>query len=260
MIQFDFLDLKNKLITIIKDALIVIDKTKSLDIKKKELNDIATFADEFIEKKLREFIHSSFPLHRIIGEEDGDNNIDSPYEWIIDPIDGTVNYAAKIPFYSSTIALRYCGETIFGLIYDIPNNDVYYAIKGKGSYKNDIPLKVSDKSDLSESIVTICLTSSYDETLTEEVLSIIKKLQPHLRGIRIIVSTAYELSWIALGLTEGMINIKPSLGVSSKAGILMVTEANGKVSNIKGNKRRNIGTLLVTNGLIHDEIVKIINS
>lgn len=260
MEQFDFLDLKSKFITVIKDALKDIDNTESLDIKKKELNDIATFADEYIEKKLREFIHSSFPLHRIIGEEEGDNNVDSPYEWIIDPIDGTVNYASKIPFFSSTIALRYNKDTIFGLIYDIPNNDIYYAIKGKGSFKNDIPLKVSDKSDLSESIVTICLTSSYDEILTKEVLDIIKKLQPHLRGIRIIVSTAYELTWITSGLIEGMINIKPSLGVSSKAGILIVTEANGKVSNIKGNKRDNIDTLLVTNGLIHDKILKIINS
>ncbi len=260
MEQFNFFKLKNQLLSIIKESLNTINKSKNLNIKNKELNDIATFADEFIESELSNYLSTIYPNHHIIGEENGENNVNSLYEWLIDPIDGTVNYASNLPFYGTSVALRYNHDTIFGLIYDIPNDDVYYVIKGIGAFKNNDKLHVSKKCNLNESIITICLTSSYDEQLTNNVLEIIKKLQPHVRGIRIIVCTTYELIWVASGITEAMINIKPSIGVGSACGKQLVIEAGGKVTNTKGKARNNIDNLLVSNGLVHDEIVKIINS
>lgn len=259
MERFDFLTLKSQFVSIINDSLDFINAHKDKKIKTKERNDIATFADEYIETQLREFISTLYPAHRIIGEEKGDNGVSSCYEWLIDPIDGTVNYANNLPFYGTSIALRYNHETIFGIIYDIPHKDVYYTIKGEGAFKNDKRLYVSKRKKLKESIVTICLAPSYDEVYTVRVLDIIKKLQPFVRGIRIIVCTTYELMWVSSGVTEAMINVKPSVGVGSACGKLMVLEAGGKVSNIEGNERKFIDTLLVSNGLVHDQIVKIIN-
>ena len=96
-------------------------------IEKKELNDIATFTDRFMEQAIVEGIRQRFPEHTFIGEEYGENRGESPYEWLIDPIDGTVNFAAGIPMFGTTLALRKNKETIFGIIFDWPNNAIYYA-------------------------------------------------------------------------------------------------------------------------------------
>ncbi|MBR6348773.1 MAG: hypothetical protein IKR80_07490 [Spirochaetales bacterium] len=227
-------------------------------IEYKELNDVATETDNYMEKEIIRIIREVFPDHRFIGEEYGATDNASPYEWLIDPVDGTVNYAAGIPMYGTSVALRENGETVFGVIFDWPGNSVYYAFRGEGAFCNGERLAVSAKREMRDSIATICLTSSYDGKLTDRVLGIVRKLQPHVRGIRIIVCTVYELIWLARGWSECMINIKPSIGVGSCAGKLIVTEAGGKVTNTKGEKRREIDDLLITNGLLHDEFLKLV--
>ena len=227
-------------------------------IEKKELNDIATFTDRFMEQAIVEGIRQRFPDHTFIGEEYGENRGASPYEWLIDPIDGTVNFAAGIPMFGTTLALRKNKETIFGIIFDWPNNAIYYAIKGEGAYCGTMKLRVSQRSRLDESIVSICLTSSYNAEYSGKVLDLIQKLQPHVRGIRIIVCTVYELIWLATGKSEAMINVKPSMGLSSCAGKLIVSEAGGKVTNLSNKPRQEIDDLLITNSVIHDEVYNII--
>ncbi len=86
-----------------------------------------------------------------------------------------------------------------------------------------------------------------------------EKLASKVRGLRLIVSGAIELCWCASGKIEGVLNVKPSVGLSSAAGKLFVEEAGGKISNLQGHKRDKIHTLLVTNGKIHDEIVELLN-
>lgn len=227
-------------------------------IEKKELNDIATFTDRFMEQAIVEGIRQRFPDHTFIGEEYGENRGASPYEWLIDPIDGTVNFAAGIPMFGTTLALRKNKETIFGIIFDWPNNTIYYAIKGEGAYCGTVKLRVSQRSRLDESIVSICLTSSYNAEYSEKVLDLIQKLQPYVRGIRIIVCTVYELIWLATGKSEAMINVKPSMGLSSCAGKLIVSEAGGTVTNLSNKPRQEIDDLLITNSVIHDAVYNII--
>lgn len=141
---------------------------------KKELNDIATFTDRFMEQAIVEGIRQRFPDHTFIGEEYGENRGESPYEWLIDPIDGTVNFAAGIPMFGTTLALRKNKETIFGIIFDWPNNAIYYAIKGEGAYCGTMKLRVSQRSRLDESIVSICLTSSYNTEYSEKSSTLYK--------------------------------------------------------------------------------------
>ena len=81
-----------------------------------------------------------------------------------------------------------------------------------------------------------------------------------MRGLRLIVSSAIELAWCAAGKTDGVLNVKPSVGLSSAAGKLLVQEAGGKVTNLAGNPRENIDTMLVTNGKIHSDLVNAINN
>lgn len=229
------------------------------EVNKKQLNDIATFTDTYMEKRIVEAIRKKHPDHKFIGEEFGESQNESEYSWLIDPIDGTINFAAGIPMFGSSIALRKGKETIYGLMIDWPNDKVYYGIKDHGSFEGSRRLQVSAKKNLNDSILTMCITSNYDQQYLDEAVSLFSKLQPHLRGIRIIVCTVYELMWLASGLTDLMLNVKPSIGISSCAGKLIVQEAGGKVTNLQGLPRTEKDTLLVSNGLLHQEIVRLIN-
>jgi len=102
------------------------------------------------------------------------------------------------------------------------------------------------------------LTSHYNEEHIQNVLKVEEKLASKVRGLRLLVSGAIELCWCAAGKIDGVLNVKPSVGVSSAAGKLFVQEAGGKVTNLQGKERMKVDTMLVTNGKIHDELVKAI--
>ncbi len=227
-------------------------------INYKELNDIVTDADKYIENRIIEFINHKFPEHSIYSEEKGKSKISSEYEWLIDPIDGTINFAADLPLFSSSIALRKNGEAVLGLIIDYSRNDIYTCIKGKGAYLNGKKISVSECDNLKDSIISFCLTSHYNDMQINDVIDIEEKLAPNVRGLRLIVSAALELAWCASGKIDGVLNVKPSIGLSSAAGKLLVQEAGGKVTNLSGRKRENIDTLLVTNGKIHSQAIEVI--
>lgn len=225
------------------------------NIKNKELNDIVTDVDIYMETKIIEKIREWFPEHSIYSEEKGEIVGNSDYVWFIDPIDGTINFAAGIPLFSTSIALKKNNETIFGLVIDYNQNDVYYAFEGKGAFCNNERLKVSKNEKLSNSILSFCLTSHYNDKHIRDILRVEESLASKVRGLRLVVSGAIELCWCASGKIDGVINVKPSIGLSSAAGKLFVKEAGGKITNLKGNERNKVDTLLVTNGKIHDEVV-----
>lgn len=230
------------------------------NIRDKVLNDIVTDVDLYMETKIIEKIREIFPEHSIYSEEKGEIIGNSEYTWYIDPIDGTINFAAGIPIFSTSVALKKNDETIFGIVIDYNQNNVYYAFKGKGAYCNEEKIEVSDNDKLKDSILSFCLTSHYSNEHIKDVLNVEEKLAPKVRGLRLIVSAAIELCWCASGKIDGVINVKPSIGLSSAAGKLFVEEAGGKITNLKGEKRNRIDTLLVTNGKIHDELVKVLNT
>lgn len=255
-INFDFIEkLKERVLKIYEES----KQIKEISIKNKERNDIVTDIDIFMEEKIVEMIKEWFPEHTIYSEECGEMSKKSEYEWLIDPIDGTINFAAGLPLFSTSIALKKNNETIFGIIFDYNQNDVYYAIKGKGSFCNKKQLSVSNNEKLSDSIISFCLTSHYSDKHIKDVLEVEEKLASKVRGLRLIVSSALELCWCASGKIDGVLNVKPSVGLSSAAGKLLVKEAGGKITNLLGNEREKVDTMLVTNGKIHNEILKVLN-
>lgn len=231
---------------------------KNTNIKNKELNDIVTDVDIFMENKIVTAIKNWFPSHSIYAEESGKVDKNSEYEWLIDPIDGTINFTSGLPLFATSIALRKNGDTILGVIFDYSQNDIYYCIKGQGAFCNGKPIHVSECQNLNNSIISFCLTSHYNDKHIKDVLNIEEKLASKVRGLRLIVSAAIELAWCASGKIDGCLNVKSSIGLSSAAGKLLVQEAGGKVTNLQGNPRENIDTMLVSNGKIHKEIVSTI--
>ena len=257
--EIDF-KLIDKLIDLIEKAYNESKEIKNKNIKNKELNDIVTDIDIFMENKIVTAIKDWFPKHSIYAEESGEMNNPSEYEWLIDPIDGTINFASDIPLFATSVALRKNGDTILGIIFDYSQDDVYYCIKGQGAFCNGKTIHTSDCDKLNNSIISFCLTSHYNDKHIKDVLNIEEKLASKVRGLRLIVSAAIELAWCASGKIDGCLNVKPSIGLSSAAGKLLVQEAGGKVTNLQGNIRENIDTMLVTNGKIHNEIVSVINN
>lgn len=212
-----------------------------------------------MENEIIKIIKSVFPEHSIYSEECGEQDNNSEYEWFIDPIDGTINYACGIPLFSTSIALTKNGETILGIIFNYCFNEVYYALKNEGAFCNGKRIHVSNNSELKDSVISFCLTSHYNQKHIDDVLYAQKNLASSVRGLRLIVTAAIELCWVASGKIDGMFNVKPSVGISSSAGKLLVTEAGGKISNLCGNERQKIDTLVVSNGIIHRELIKVLD-
>lgn len=255
-IDFSLIEkMKEKIFQIYNDS----KNIKEIAIKNKEGNDIVTAVDVYMEKNIIEMIKEWFPEHSIYSEECGEEKNKSEYEWFIDPIDGTINFASGLPFFSTSIALKKNDDTVLGIVLDYNQNDTYYAIKGEGAFCNGKKLQVSNNYKLSDSILSFCLTSHYSDEHIKDVLKVEEKLASKVRGLRLIVSGAIELCWCAAGKIEGVLNVKPSIGLSSAAGKLFVEEAGGMITNLRGETRNKIDTLLVTNGKVHNEIVQLLN-
>lgn len=225
---------------------------------KEGINDLVTQADFASDKAIRSIIKSSFPEHGIVSEESVEKVSTSEYKWIIDPIDGTVNFANAIPICCVSIGLEYKGEMLMGAVFNPVMNEFFFAEKGKGAFLNDEKISVSDKKE----VLTSCLVTGFPYTYLEmpngplEVFSrLIKKGIP----VRRLGSAAIDLCWVAAGRFDGFYEHYLHAW-DSAAGFLIVEEAGGKVTNLKGEKYSPYKPgLIATNGKIHDELVKWVN-
>lgn len=234
----------------------------STKVSLKEQRDIVTNADIYIEERIIECLRERYPSHFFSSEEAGEAIIGTGatdiYEWVIDPIDGTINFAAGLPWFSTSICLKHNNEMVIGIVYIHATKEMYSAILGQGSFCNGKLIHVSSTKKLDQSILSFMMTSHYTEEQTDHILKIVRNLSLRTRGLRLLVSQAVELCLIASGKLDGTVCIK-SRGFSSSAGALIVQEAGGKVTTINGEKRDSkANSLLVSNGFLHNELVKVI--
>ena len=205
-------------------------KTKNISLK--GMDDIVTNVDTESEQYIREELGNYFPEHGIFGEEKSGDDPQEGYVWIIDPIDGTRNYAWGIPFFSLVIALAKDGEVLTGVNYDPLHNEMFHAAKGKGAYLNENQIKVSRMQSLEGSILGMDLAYE-DEKGTVDTLSMVTKLWPKLKTTRIMGSSALGLSYVAAGRTDIYIHhqLQP---YDQAAGLILVEEAGGVVTDRQG--------------------------
>jgi len=236
-------------------------KSKTYSTARKNHYDIVTEVDLACEREIISEIRSRFPQHGFKSEEmdtSTDKSAEKTWQWIIDPLDGTINYAAGLPFYSVSLALQKKGVTELGVIYAAEFGDMYVSIRGHGAFGNNIPLQVSSKGDLSNSVLSFMLTSHYSNEETEKIFQLVKALSPHVRGLRLLVSQALELAYVASGRLEGHVCVK-SRGFSAAAGTLLVREAGGQVTDLAGNEFGNTSRNLVAScGSLHEKILTIV--
>ena len=232
---------------------------KSFTVSNKEgVNNLVTEADHASEKAILSVIQKKFPDHQILAEESGKLVQDSTYKWIIDPIDGTVNFAQGIPLNCVSIGIEYEGEIILGAVYNPHLNEFFVAEKGKGATLNEKPIRVSDKSETIKS----CLVTGFPYTYINEPNGPIEVFERFVRkgvSVRRLGSAAIDLCWVACGRLDGFFEQKLEPW-DSAAGYLIVEEAGGRVTDFTGQKYSVYQhKILATNGKIHEEMLEVIN-
>jgi len=222
---------------------------------KEGINNLVTEADHASEKVIFETIKKEFPGHYILSEEAGEIVMDSNYKWIIDPIDGTVNFAHGIPICCVSIAVEQDGEMLMGAVYNPFINEFYFAQKGYGASLNDKRIYVSKETE----VIKSCLVTGFPYSYLGQPngpLDVFSRLIQKGVPVRRLGSAAMDLCWVAAGRFDGFYEHKLQAW-DSAAGFLIVEEAGGRVTDFRGKKYSPYQPHIVaTNGKIHDELLK----
>jgi myo-inositol-1(or 4)-monophosphatase len=226
---------------------------------KEGINNPVTEADHASEKAILKVIKSAFPDHSVLTEETGEIFQDSNYKWIIDPIDGTINFAHGIPLNCVSIGIEHMGEVIMGAVFNPHLHEFFFAEKGKGATLNDRPIRVSEQTE----VISACLVTGFPYTyinMPHGPLEIFERFIRKGVPVRRLGSAAIDLCWVASGRFDGFYEHKLEAW-DSAAGYLIVEEAGGKVTDFKGEKYSPYQhRLLATNGKIHEEMLAVINN
>ena len=229
----------------------------SVHSKEQAIN-LVTEADLRSEEAVIQSIRNTFPEHQILGEEQGLQDIPQhPIKWIIDPLDGTINFAHGFPMYNVSIGVEYQGTCVIGAIYDPNKSELFLGQQGRGASLNGKPIHVSASPKLAEALLVTGFP--YDvHTATDNNLKECCAFTLRARGMRRTGTAALDLCYIACGRLDGFweLQLKPW---DTAAGKVIVEEAGGKVTNYAGEPYSIYGnTILATNGLIHQEMVEVL--
>lgn len=228
----------------------------SFDISHKGyINNLVTEYDTRSEETIIKIITEKFPSHSFLAEESGKSGqIDSSeIKWIIDPLDGTVNYAHNVPIYCVSIAAEYKGELVCGAIYNPMLDELFTAVKGGGAFLNDRQIKVSQNASLKSAL----MVTGFPYQLGKHKFDAPKLFLKLVSGgipVRRLGSAALDLTYVAAGRFDGFweIFLKPW---DVAAGVLILNEAGGKISQYDGKPYTIYDdNLIATNGLIHQQL------
>ncbi len=222
-------------------------------------HNLVTEYDYKAEKAIIGMLNALVPGSRFLAEESGETGAEEDLVWIIDPLDGTVNFAHRIPVFSVSIALEKKGEILSGVVYQPLLNELFVAEKGKGAFLNGEPISISSTLSLDQSILATGFPYNLSQNpfhCIDHFIDIVKLGIP----IRRLGSAAIDLAYTAAGYFEGFFEVSLSPW-DSAAGFLLIQEAGGKVTHwdktpfsVHSKK-----PILATNGHIHDEIATILH-
>jgi len=203
-------------------------RNKNLIIETKSSeHDLLTIADKESEEYIISQIRKTYPNHQVLAEESGSNEQISDFCWVIDPVDGTTNFAQGIPVFAVSIALRYKGESVVGVVFAPFINEMFYAAKGLGAFLDGKPIQISQKSDLNDSL--LCTGFPYDHgTNPDNNTDNVARILPHCRDIRRLGAASYDMCCVGAGFFDGFweINLKDW---DVAAAMLVIEEAGGQV-------------------------------
>jgi myo-inositol-1(or 4)-monophosphatase len=231
---------------------------QSKQIQYKSAIDLVTSVDRQAEERIVRVLHKHFPDHSILAEEEtniaGSQDV---YRWIVDPLDGTTNFAHAYPHFSVSIALERQGEIILGLVYDPLRREVFKATKGCGAFLNEESIQTSKVRELDKALLATGFPYDRRER-AEFYLSFFKAFMVRSQGTRRNGSAALDLCYLACGRIDGFWEFKLHPWDTAAASII-VREAGGTLTDFSGNPFSIWGEeTLASNGIIHDEMLRAI--
>ncbi|MBW2649040.1 MAG: inositol monophosphatase [Deltaproteobacteria bacterium] len=232
---------------------------KNHEIDYKGEIDIVTEADKMSEKILITEISRKFPDHNILSEESAEIKKGSRYRWIIDPLDGTTNYAHEFPVFCVSIALEKDGKVITGVIYNPVSEELFVTEKGEGAFMNGSSISVSKTTKISESLLATGFPYDIRRDPNNNI-NYFDGMALEAQAIRRAGSAALDLAYTAAGRFDGFWELKLHPW-DTAAGWLLVNEAGGTITDISGdNYRLDSPGILASNGKIHDSMICILGS
>ncbi len=230
--------------------------------------DLVTDADRASEALIAGRIQEAFPEHRLLGEEgargalaeddgsDGEGDATGGFGWLVDPLDGTTNYAHGYPHFAVSIALEQAGTLLLGVVYDPMRNELFVAERGRGATRNGEPIHVSGTEDLIRAVLTTGF--SYDLARRAVQAPVWRAFLTRVQGIRQTGSAALNLCYVAAGRLDGYWE-GPLQPWDTGAGALLVEEAGGRVSDLRGGSFRPYGReILASNGALHGAMLAVL--
>jgi myo-inositol-1(or 4)-monophosphatase len=219
--------------------------------------DLVTNVDKECEDMIIERIKEEFPSHSILAEESGEKGGEAEYQWIIDPLDGTTNYAHNFPVFCVSIGVASEGAVKVGAVYDPSRDELFFAEEGKGAFLNKERIKVSGTEKLQDSLLATGFAYNIEGKIAN--LDNFEKMIRNAQALRRLGSAALDLCYVACGRLDGFweLGLKPW---DTSAGQLIVTESAGMVTTIKGEVfdvfREDIAA---SNSRIHEEMIELFN-
>lgn len=256
-----FKELTHKVIAIAKEAgAFISDQRKTFTpdkIEFKGLNDLVSYVDKTAEEKIVAALKNIIPGAGFLTEEKTINETGERYNWIIDPLDGTTNFIHGLPVYSVSIALQEFDELVLGVVYEINQDECFYAWKGSPAYLNGHEIKVSNTPTIDKSLIGTGFPY-YDFGKQSAYMELFRELMRSCHGLRRLGSAAVDLVYTACGRFDAFYeyNLNPW---DVAAGIVIVRQAGGEVVNFKGgDESLKTRELLATNGKITEEMLNVI--
>lgn len=226
---------------------------ESIGAEKKSAFDIVTKIDRELEAMIVGFLQERFPEHSVLAEEGGAQQGAGDYCWVVDPLDGTNNFAHGLPWSSISIAAMRGDEPVVGVVLEPLRNDMFSARKGRGAYLNGERIAVAEETALADVLVATGFPFRHKDRL-QEYLRALERVFRHIQGIRRMGSAALDLAGVACGRFGGYFE----LGLSRwdiAAGVLLVREAGGVVTGFGADPDFwSSGNLLASNGTLHGKL------
>ena len=227
------------------------------DIEFKNSNDLVSFVDRESENRLQAACTLLLPESGFILEEGGTDGADREYRWIIDPLDGTTNFVHDLPAWCMSVALQKNEETVLGVVYDVPHQEVFSAILGQGAFRNGVSIRVSEQDKLSGALVGMGFPYRANGRM-DDYLAVIKSFLISAQGVRRFGAAALDLCQVACGRLEGFFEI----GLQAwdvAAGALILAEAGGSATDFEGTANFVFGKQIVaSNGKLQEEMLNTI--
>lgn len=227
----------------------------TVKITEKKPNDFVTEVDQRVEQEIINIVHKAYPSHGFLGEEGGAIEGDE-YQWIIDPIDGTRNFIHGFPYFAVSIAIAHKGRLEHGVIYDPNRQELFTASRGKGALLNDRKIRIAERKKLEECLLGTGFAFRHynkHDTLQGRVLH---SIFPIVGDIRRAGAATLDLAYVACGRLDGFweMGLKPW---DIAAGILLIKEAGGMVSDLHGGEDYlKTGNIVAANPHIIRQILK----